>query len=265
MKKGLMLIGMSLLYLTSCKNNNSNEGIVAMNAAKLSKASKIFMKNNAPEVYQGNPFKHSEAYINYEFELGDYNGDGEVDLFAIKKQNTDTNYTEIHVLSGANEYKSSLLKTRTILKGDYANCKFELGDYNNDGKIDLYAIKKQNIDSNFIEIHILSGASNYRSSLLKTETILDEAYSNYEFQLGDYNNDGKVDLYALKTDNIHDELTQVHILNGASNYTSFLDKSDADLNQRSIAYDFNSIENMRKRRNLYKLKKQSRMAGMSDI
>ena len=97
MKKGLLLIGISLFCFTSCKKNNNEENIIAMNSAKLSMASNIFMKNNTFEIYQGNPFYGSEVYSNYEFELGDYNNDGEVDLFAIKKQNTDTNFTEIHI------------------------------------------------------------------------------------------------------------------------------------------------------------------------
>ncbi len=235
MKKVFLLLGVSLLSFSSCKKNNSDKGgVITVNTTKLSKATAIFIKNNAVEVSRGNP---SKAEDNYKFELADYNNDGVVDLYAIKKYNTETNATEIHILSGASNYKSSLLKTQTDLYADSFKYKFELGDYNNDGKVDLYAINN-NDESNYAEVHVLSGSSNYKSSLLKTRTALNKVDANYEFELGDYNKDGKVDLYAI-TNNKESHFAEIHVLNGASNYTSSLLKTQTALNEDGVGYEFN--------------------------
>ena len=223
------------------------------------------MKNNPPEAYKGDAFQNNKGYSDYEFELGDYNNDGEVDLYAIKKQSADAKFTEIHVLSGASNFTSSLLKIETVLKDVGANCKFELGDYNNDGEVDLYVIKKQSADTNFTEIHVLSGASNYKTSLLKIGTVLNEDYSNYEFQLGDYNDDGKVDLYALKTSNTDTDFPEIYVLNGASNYTSFLLKTESDLDQDNANDGFHLIDNNEDEVDLYKRKKQNRGSRLTGV
>lgn len=262
MKKVFLLLGVSLLSFASCKkSHHTKQGEITVNTAKLSTASSIFMKNNAAEFSKGNP---SDAKSNYVFELGDYNNDGEVDLYAIKKYNTETHATEIHVLNGANNFKSSLLKTQTVLKDKQANYKFELGDYNNDRKVDLYAIKRDEDKVNYAEIHVLNGAKNYRSSLLKTQTVLNKVDSNYEFELGDYNNDGKVDLYTFKKQNLETNYIEIHVLNGASNFTSSLLKMETQLSEYGYEFNLRDYDNDGKV-DLYALKKGSEKANFAEI
>lgn len=57
---------------------------------------------------------------------------------------------------------------KTILHPTINNFEFLLGDYNNDGYVDLYCIKKRFTGSNSLEVHILSGKSNYQKWLLQT-------------------------------------------------------------------------------------------------
>ena len=158
----------------------------------------------------------------FSFLLGDYNHDGCLDLYAISKSQTSSKSTEVHILSGKNNYRSWLLQTGTKLHETGNNWVFLLGDYNHDGFLDLYAIKKNQTDSKSTEVHILSGKNNFQSWLLQTRTILHETDDNWDFCLGDYNNDGKLDLYTIKKNHTGSKSTEVHILSGSNNFQSWL-------------------------------------------
>ena len=57
---------------------------------------------------------------------------------------------------------------------------------------------------------------------LHIKTALEETGDNWEFLLGDYNNNGILDLYCIKKYNTGSNSTEVHILNGNDNFQSFL-------------------------------------------
>ena len=158
----------------------------------------------------------------FTFLLGDYNHDGNLDLYAISKSQTGSKSTEVHILSGKNNFQSWLLHTGTILHETGDNWEFCLGDYNHDGNLDLYAINKSQTGSKSTEVHILSGKNNFQSWLLHTGTILHETGDNWEFCLGDYNSDGKLDLYAINKSQTGSKSTEVHILSGSNNFQSWL-------------------------------------------
>jgi hypothetical protein len=162
----------------------------------------------------------------FEFALGDYNGDGSSDLFAVKKFQTGTGKVEVHVLSAASNYQSWLLNVGTALDqlSDPAMFEFAVGNYNNDGVPDLFAIKKFQTGTRKLEVHVLSGASNYQSWLLNVGTALDQLADTdmFEFALGDYNRDGRPDLFAIKKFQTGTGKVEVHVLSAATNYQSWL-------------------------------------------
>ncbi len=174
----------------------------------------------------GTPIAQADAATNYVFAVGDYNRDGIPDLYYLKRSNTGTNNLEVHILNGADNYQSFLLQKGTpIAQADAAtNYVFAVGDYNRDGIPDLYCFKHSNTGTNSLEVHILNGADTYRSFLLETGTPIaqTDAATNYVFAVGDYNRDGIPDLYCLKHSNTGTNSLEVHILNGADNYRSFL-------------------------------------------
>ena len=172
------------------------------------------------------------------FLFGDYNHDGHLDLYAIKKQRTGSNSTEVHILSGKNNFQSFLLHTGTILHECEDYFQFCLGDYNNDGHLDLYVIKKQRTGSNSTEVHILSGKNNFQSFLLHTGTILHECEDYFQFCLGDYNNDGHLDLYAIKKKETGSNSTEVHILSGKNNFQSWLLHTPTILHETGDNWEF---------------------------
>ena len=85
----------------------------------------------------------------------------------------------------------------TILEKTENNFHFLLGDYNHDGHLDLYCIKGFE-EADFTEVHILNGNNNYKSWLLQTKTPINEEGADWDYCLGDYNNDGNLDLFCIK-------------------------------------------------------------------
>ena len=147
---------------------------------------------------------------NWEFLLGDYNNNKILDLFCIKKKNTGSKHTEVHILDGSTHFKSYLLRTTTPLHETGDNWQFLLGDYNQNGKLDLYCIKKNDTGTNSTEVHILDGNDNFQSFLLETTTPLHETGENFQFLLGDYNQNETLDLYCIKKYNTGTNSTEVH-------------------------------------------------------
>lgn len=153
---------------------------------------------------------------NYEFQVGDYNGNGKEDLYIIKKKVAGR--SELHVLDAANNYQSFLLHLRLPIEETDSNVSFRVGDYNGDGVNDLFCIKKK--VSGRTEVHVMDGSNNFSSFLLQTRLPIEETDETVDFQLGDYNKDGKVDLYVIKKNVVGK--TEVHVLNAATGYSQFL-------------------------------------------
>ena len=89
-----------------------------------------------------------------------------------------------------------ILHTDTILEHTHERSHFFLGDYNHNGSLDLYFIKTSCPE--FVEVHILDGASNFKKWLLQVQTPLREEDSEWDYCLGDYNHDGDLDLFCIK-------------------------------------------------------------------
>ena len=196
--------------------------------------------NYHPDIALGEIIKTplKETDENWEFLLGDYNNNGILDLYCIKKKNTRNNSTEVHILDGKNDFKTFLLHTTTRLHETDDDFQFLLGDYNQNGKLDLYCIKKNDTGTNSTEVHILDGNDRYKSFLLHTGTKLHETGDNFQFLLGDFNKNGILDLYCIAKYNTGSNFTEVHILNGNDNFQSFLYQNRTPLHEVGDSYDF---------------------------
>ena len=234
----------------------------------LYKAEKILnqINNSIGEFKIQTPTILHKTEDNFSFLIGDYNHNKCLDLYAIKKSSTDTNSTEVHVLSGKNNFQSWLMQTGTILHETEDNFNFCLGDYNNDGFLDLYAIKKSRTGTNSTEVHILSGKNNFQSWLMQTGTILHETEDNFNFCLGDYNNDGYLDLYAIKKSRTGTNSTEVHVLSGKNNFHSFLLQTGTKLHETDDNWEFGVSNYSGKGKNdLYCIKKNNTDTNSTEV
>ncbi|EAZ89567.1 FG-GAP repeat domain-containing protein [Crocosphaera chwakensis] len=199
-----------------------------------------------------------ETGSNFEFEMTDWNRDGFSDLVAIKKSSTGTRSTEVHIFSGATNFKSALLNTGTALHETGSNFEFEMTDWNRDGFSDLVAIKKSSTGTRSTEVHIFSGATNFKSALLNTGTALHETGSNFEFEMTDWNRDGRADLVAIKKSSTGTRSTEVHIFSGATNFKSALLNTGTALHETGSNFEFEMTDwNRDGRADLVAIKKSS--------
>jgi hypothetical protein len=155
--------------------------------------------------------------------LGDYNGDGVSDLYFVMKSGTASSKTEVHVLSGSSYNAFSLhAATPYGVTGSNNRWIFRLGDYNNDGKQDLYVIDKA-AASGRVAVYILSGATSFQTELLARTTITGALPTGTEWvvDVGAFNADSVPDLFLIGKNGAGGR-TEVHILDGATQYQSYL-------------------------------------------
>ncbi|KAF2830394.1 HET-domain-containing protein [Ophiobolus disseminans] len=164
-----------------------------------------------------------------EFTLADWNGDGTLDLIVIKKFDTGTHRTEVHIFSGASKFQEVLLQTGTKLEETDNTWSFGMGKWGDGDRPDLFAIKKSNTGTKSTEVHILYGDSNFQDFILQTGTGLHETDSKFDFIVTDWNGDGRPDLVAVKKSETSVKRTEVHVLSGGSGFKEFILQTETPL------------------------------------
>jgi surface antigen len=153
----------------------------------------------------------------WSFALGDYNGDGTADIYAINRA-PGTSHTEVRVINGAN-WGQYLQAGNIVLPATDANWAFGVGNFNGDAMPDIYAINRQDTGSNSTALHVINGA-NWGLYLMNSGSALIQTNALWDFAVGDLNGDGRDDLWAFNR-NPGGSNTAVHVLNGL-NPTQYL-------------------------------------------
>ncbi|HEY9833129.1 MAG TPA: DUF4347 domain-containing protein [Stenomitos sp.] len=179
-----------------------------------------------------------ETDAKWDFVAGDCNRDGATDILSIKKSDTGSGQTEVHIMDAASNYQTWVAQTATVLHETDNTWDFVAGDYNRDGVTDILGIKKSNTGSGKTEVHIMNGATNYKTWLFQTGTALEQTGDNFDFQAGDYNRDGLLDLFCIKKSETGSRTTEVHVLDGASNFQSFILQTKTVLEETKNGWDF---------------------------
>jgi hypothetical protein len=182
-----------------------------------------------------------ETWYEYDFQVADWNRDGYQDLVIIKKYNTGTRSTEVHILSGASNFQEYILHTGTPQEETGDNYDFDTADWDRDGYPDLFIIKKNGTGTGMTEVHVLSGASNFQRFILDTGTAQHQTGDEYVFRVADWNGDGRPDLFGIKKNQTGTVSTEVHILSGAGNFQQFLLHTGTVQEETGSNYDFEVI------------------------
>jgi hypothetical protein len=209
---------------------------------------------------------HETSTAQFEYALADWNGDGHLDLIVVKRHGTGTNSTEVHILSGASNFRTFLLQTGTVLHETDDTWAFAVGHWISGTKPDLFAIKKSKTGSNSTEVHILSGAADFQGFLLQTGTGLQETDATFDFAVTDWNADGRPDLVAIKKSRTSSKTTEVHVLSGASNFRKYILHSETALHRTDSAFDFAVADWTRNGRpDLVAIKKRNTASGSAEV
>jgi hypothetical protein len=163
----------------------------------------------------------------WDFDLGDFNRDGRLDLFAIAKSHTGTHSTEVHILDGATNFKTWLLHTGTPLgeTGTDGRWSFAVGDFDGDGHPDLYIVNHgvpgQDAQT---DVHVLSGADGYQGWLVHTRSPLGVVGTGlaWEFRAADYDADGRAELFVVKKQATGTGNTELHVLDPKTSFSTWL-------------------------------------------
>jgi hypothetical protein len=151
------------------------------------------------------------------------------DLFAAQITGTASGTTEMNTLSASSGFASFSMLNKATGLGQVTPQQFTLafGDFDRDGKSDLYAITRSGWSSANTIVDILSASSGFQRALLTVTTPLGTTTEDqYAFAFGDYDRDGIPDLYFISRSGVPTlPQTNVTILSGASNYqTTLLNK-----------------------------------------
>jgi surface antigen len=175
-----------------------------------------------------------EGYI-YFSNVGQVGGNGTNDLFAINRKDGGSGKTSFHVINGANP--SQFLKhSATALHQTDANWDFDFEDYNKDGMPDLFAINRRDAGSGKTALHVINGA-NPSQFLYQGATALQQTDANWDFDIEDFNKDGKLDIIAINRKDGGSGKTSFHVINGA-NPSQFLFHGATALQQTDANWSF---------------------------
>jgi hypothetical protein len=177
--------------------------------------------------------QHDTDPESWQFAVGDYDVDGVNDLFVIKQHGATG--TEVHVLDGASDYQRWLLHTATPLHETGATWTFAVADFEGDGYLDVYAVNR--LGATGTEVHILGGAGDYRHWVAHLATSQHQIGEGWELGIGDYDRDGVPDVYLI-AQNGGSGTTEVHVLDGGSNYQAWLLHTATALEPTGDSWDF---------------------------
>ncbi len=163
---------------------------------------------------------------NYNFLVGDFNGDGKSDLIHIV--NNDYSHVWLSKGDGTFDIRARFPAQNGYAMKNAANFKFLVGDFNGDGKSDLIHI----VSNDYAHVWLSKGDGTFD---IRTRFPAQNGYAlqneaNFNFTVGDFNGDGKSDLF--------------HIVNGSYSHT-WLSRGDGsfDIKNRFPAQDGYGMKN----------------------
>jgi murein DD-endopeptidase MepM/ murein hydrolase activator NlpD len=135
--------------------------------------------------------------LNTWFGAGDYDGDEVPDLWLLHRRFDSSGVTALRIMSGAN-LQFLIEDTPTALPELSDDTRFALGDYDRDGKLDIYALTPDTV-SNTVLLRVVNGAA--WNTLLVTNTLPFEApgrYADVNYAVADFDSDGRPDIWQIE-------------------------------------------------------------------
>jgi len=125
---------------------------------------------------------------------GDYDNDGDLDIFLSSKDDNDNHLTIIYKNIGNNKFIEQTIASLVGISGD-----IELGDYDNDGDLDLLIAGTDSLNQKFTKIYKNNGPLTNLGKIIGWNfdeqtgiSLTGVDYSSVAW--GDYDNDGDLDI-----------------------------------------------------------------------
>lgn len=141
-------------------------------------------------------------------------------LFAVNRSGGGSGTTELHGLSGLDDFSRFVMHNATGLHPVGDDWFFTLSDTDRDLRTDLVAINRKGA-SGSTEIHVLSSVSDHTKFIQHTATALSHTGQEWDFAVADWSKNGIDDLIAINR-NGSSRRTEIHVLSGKHNYQEFV-------------------------------------------
>ncbi|KAJ5364572.1 uncharacterized protein N7496_010285 [Penicillium cataractarum] len=193
---------LDLIYI---QNRNTDSGKVEITVASGASKFQSYLLQNVQTVF--------DVQINGCWQMVDVDGDGTLDLVYIQTSNTESNYAEVFVASGASSY--STLTSKTVSSLSISNDgTWQLANWNMAGSYDLVFIQNMNTASGYVEVNVASAASGYQTIIQSVSTTF-SVENNGTWMMYDWDGDSILDLIYIKQDDTPGTV-EVHVAVGSS-------------------------------------------------
>ena len=150
-------------------------------------------------------------------------GSGDADLFAVRTRGGASGTVEVHVLSEDSGYTRWVQQKATgFAQVQPGTMDFVVGDAAQQGALTA-VVYGGSTGSGMAEVHRLTAQSGWKTFDLHAATALHlSTTSTFRFGWGDYDRDGTYELYALKLQGTGTGTVEVHVLDDAGGFTTWL-------------------------------------------
>ncbi len=158
----------------------------------------------------------------WQFAIASHRGSGDPDLFALRLHGGGSGRTEVHVLSADSRWRRWVRHSGTAFGPlDPRHTTLVVGDDRQGG--DLMAVVHGGATgSGRTEVHRLSQASGYKRFNLHAATPLHLTEpGSFGFEYGDYDQDGRLDLYTMRVRGGQGGRVELHVLSGSGSFRSW--------------------------------------------
>lgn len=162
-------------------------------------------------------------------------------LIGIKKRNTGTRRTEVHVRSPESNYEEFSLNVGTGLHETHRNFTFRMADWTGNGQPDLWAIKKWATGTGKTEVHIYSAETNYAEAVFHGSTPLEETGDHWDFEISYAGRDVPPDLVGIKRASTGTNSTELHFMSGRHEFSQFSLQTGTALHETGTGRDWNFL------------------------
>lgn len=154
----------------------------------------------------------------WRFTGGDFDGDRANDVFAIRMAGRNT--AQVQVLDGGDLlHSSSIHATIVERRGGLGRMRFLAGDADGDGRADLYLVSKGS--NGTAHLTVLDAGTDFQTRLVDVDLPAPSLpRDRWRLAVGDYNFDGRDDLYLVDTQ--AGANTAVHVLDAATDFSTWL-------------------------------------------
>lgn len=153
--------------------------------------------------------------------MADVNSDGTLDLVGVNRSLRDSSgavSTYIRAVSGPN-WRTRIIDAVVGLGPTDARWDFAMRDWDRDGKPDLFCICRN--EGELTTIHVFSAASSFNRNIGSFVVAIHPTNPLWSFGVGNYDGDGRPDLYAICRDQTTPDggrATTLHVYTGGSSF-----------------------------------------------